>query len=85
MAVTFGITDIVAILLITLGPLKAAVVYAAWTDGADAALRRAIAYRSIAIATVFLLFGEFILRVFHVSLAALKLAGGLICCCSRCT
>jgi multiple antibiotic resistance protein len=27
---------------------------------------------------VFIVFGEFILRVFHISLAALKLAGGLI-------
>jgi multiple antibiotic resistance protein len=81
-AVTLGVSDIVAILFITLGPLKATIVYAALTETADAALRRVIAYRTVAIATavvlLFLLFGEFILRIFHISLAALKMAGGLI-------
>lgn len=43
---TLGIADIVAILLITIGPLKAAIVFATLTAGADAALRRAISMTS---------------------------------------
>jgi multiple antibiotic resistance protein len=78
----FGIADDIAILVITVGPLKAAIVYARLTGGADRALRRAIAFRTVIVATIvlliFIVFGEFILRIFHISLPALKLAGGLI-------
>jgi multiple antibiotic resistance protein len=78
----FGIADVIAILVITIGPLKAAIVYATLTANADKALRRAIAFRTVMVATivivVFIVFGEFILSIFHISLAALKLAGGLI-------
>lgn len=78
----FGIADDIAILAITVGPLKAAIVYATLTGGADKALRRAIAFRTVIVATlvllIFVVFGEFILRIFHISLPALKLAGGLI-------
>ena len=77
-----GIADVVAILVITIGPLKAAIVYATLTANADKALRRAIAFRTVMVATIviviFIIFGEFILSIFHISLAALKLAGGLI-------
>ena len=79
---TFGIFDGIAILVITLGPLKAAIVYATLTSGAEEALRRAIAFRTVTVATIviviFIVFGEFILGIFHISLPALKLAGGLI-------
>jgi multiple antibiotic resistance protein len=77
-----GLADIVVILLITLGPLKALVVYATLTGGADAALRRRIALKTVATATIvallFVVAGEFILSVLHISLAALKIAGGVI-------
>ena len=77
-----GIADVIAILVITIGPLKAAIVYATLTANADKALRRAIAFRTVMVATIviviFIIFGEFILSIFHISLAALKLAGGLI-------
>jgi multiple antibiotic resistance protein len=80
--VTLGVVDIMAIMLITIGPLKAAIVYSTLTAGAATALRRAIAVKTVIVASivivVFIVFGEFILRVFHISLAALKLAGGLI-------
>lgn len=78
----FGIVDLIAILLITIGPLKASIVYATLTAGANASLRRAIAFKTVIVATIvvliFIIFGEFILGIFHISLAALKLAGGLI-------
>ena len=48
----FGIADDIAILVITVGPLKAAIVYARLTGGADRALRRAIAFRTVIVATI---------------------------------
>jgi multiple antibiotic resistance protein len=79
---SFGIVDVIALLAITLGPLKAAIVYATISAGADKPLRRAIAFRTVAVATIvvliFIVFGEFILGIFHISLPALKLTGGLI-------
>ena len=70
----FGIADVIAILVITIGPLKAAIVYATLTANADKALRRAIAFRTVMVATIviviFVIFGEFILSIFHISLAA---------------
>ncbi len=78
----FGIADIFVILLITIGPLKAAIVYATLTAKADAAFRRQVAIKTVITGTIvivlFVLAGEFILKVFHISLPALKIAGGLI-------
>jgi len=77
-----GILDIVVILLITIGPTKAAIMYLGLTGGADPVFKRQVAIRAVIAATVicvvFVLIGHEILRVFHVSLPALKLAGGLI-------
>jgi multiple antibiotic resistance protein len=77
-----GIVDVIVILLVTIGPLKALIVYATVTQGADAALRRQIAFRTVMIASIvtllFVVAGEFLLAVLHVSLAALKIAGGII-------
>jgi len=77
-----GIVDIVVILLVTIGPLKALIVYATLAGGADAALRRQIAFRTVTVATIvallFVVAGEFLLQVLHVSLPALKIAGGII-------
>ena len=78
----FGIVDLFVIFLITLGPLKSAIVYVTLTADADAGLRRSIAIRTVLTATVvailFVIAGEFLLDAFHISIPALKLAGGLI-------
>lgn len=78
----FGIADIFVILLITIGPLKATIVYATLTAKSDAAFRRQVAIKTVITATIviilFILAGEVILKVFHISLPALKIAGGLI-------
>jgi multiple antibiotic resistance protein len=70
------------IFLITLGPLKSAIVYVTLTADADAGLRRSIAIRTVLTATVvallFVIAGEFLLDAFHISIPALKLGGGLI-------
>lgn len=77
-----GIVDIAVILLITVGPLKALILFATLTGGADAALRRQIAFKTVITATIvallFVVAGEFLLQVMHISLAALKIAGGVI-------
>jgi multiple antibiotic resistance protein len=82
MSADFGLADIFMILLITVGPLKAAVVYAKLTGQSDRAFQRAVAFKTVTIATIvtiiFVFFGQFLLSLFHVSLPALKIAGGLI-------
>jgi multiple antibiotic resistance protein len=82
MRLQLGTLDILMILLITVGPLKAAIVFSSMTAKADTAFRRAVAIKTVSTATIvvllFAVFGEFMLKVFHVSLPALKLAGGLI-------
>jgi multiple antibiotic resistance protein len=78
----FGAVDIFTILLITIGPMKAMIVFAALTARADTAFRRRVAIRAVATATgivlTFIVAGEIILEVFHVTLPALKIAGGII-------
>jgi multiple antibiotic resistance protein len=78
----FGAVDIFTILLITIGPLKGMIIFAALTARADAAFRRKVAMRAVATATgivlLFIVAGELILQVFHVTLPALKIAGGII-------
>ena len=82
MAEQLGIIDIVTILLVTIGPLKALIVYASLTAEADVDFRRQVAIRTVKTAAivslVFVLAGEILLRIFHVSLPALKIAGGII-------
>jgi multiple antibiotic resistance protein len=77
-----AIADIAVILFITIGPMKAAIVFATLTAKADAAFRRQVAIKTVTTAAIvvllFIVGGEFLLGVFHISLAALKLAGGLI-------
>ena len=79
---TIGILDLLMILLITMGPLKPAIVYVTLTANSDASFRRKVALRTVITATVvailFVLAGEFLLNAFHVSIPALKMAGGLI-------
>jgi multiple antibiotic resistance protein len=78
----FGILDIITVLLVTIGPLKALIVYATLTATADADFRRQVAIKTVTTAAivtlVFVLAGEMLLRIFHVSLPALKIAGGII-------
>jgi multiple antibiotic resistance protein len=70
------------ILLITIGPMKAMIVFAALTARSDAGFRRKVAVRAVATATgivlLFIVAGELLLQVFHVTLPALKIAGGII-------
>lgn len=78
----FGLADIILILFITIGPLKSAVVYAQLTGQSDRAFQRAVAFKTVTVsaivALVFVFFGQNLLNLFHVSLPALKIAGGLI-------
>lgn len=79
---TFGIVDIATLLLVTVGPLKALIVFAMLTARADAGFRRQVAIRTVTVATivtlVFVIAGNFFLQIFHISLPALKIAGGII-------
>ncbi|MFO1155976.1 MAG: MarC family protein [Rhodospirillales bacterium] len=78
----FGAVDIFTILLITIGPLKGMILFAALTAQADATFRRKVAMRAVATATgvvlLFIVAGELMLQIFHVTLPALKIAGGII-------
>jgi multiple antibiotic resistance protein len=82
MSPDFGIADIIALLFVTIGPLKAAIVYTKLTATAGPALRRQIAFSTVTVAMivclVFVFFGQNLLGLFHVSIPALKIAGGLI-------
>lgn len=77
-----GFIDILTILLVTVGPLKVLIVFGTLTAKADSDFRRQVANRTVMIATivtlVFVVAGEFFLQVFHISLPALKIAGGII-------
>jgi MarC family membrane protein len=71
-----------ATFFVTVMPLKAAPFFAALTDGWPHAERRRAAVKTIAIANaVFLIFGiggDDVLRVFGISLAALRVGGGIL-------
>jgi multiple antibiotic resistance protein len=77
-----GALDILVILFITIGPSKAAAMYLGMTAGTDPAFKRQVAIRTVTVAAivclVFVLFGKAILGMFHISLPALMIAGGLI-------
>jgi len=77
-----GPLDILIILLVTIGPTKAAAMYLGMTAGAEAALKRQIAIRAVATAAIvcvtFVLLGEALLAMLHVSIPALLIAGGIV-------
>jgi multiple antibiotic resistance protein len=77
-----GIADILMIFLVTIGPIKAGIVFASLTAGTDSSFRRSVAIKTVVTATavclLFVLAGGFLLTAFHVSIPALKIAGGLI-------
>jgi multiple antibiotic resistance protein len=66
----------------TIGPIEAAAVFAGLTANMLPAQRRSIAFRSVLIATLLLLFfalaGQPLLRQLGVSIAALQTAGGVV-------
>ena len=66
----------------TIGPLDVAVMFAVMTPTAAVAEKRSMAYRGTLIAAaillVFALSGEILLRSLGISLAALKIAGGIL-------
>ena len=74
--------EIFVLLLATTNGMKAAIVSLAMTKNADAALKRAIAFRTVTISTVvcilFALAGAAILSGLKISVEALLLAGGAI-------
>ncbi len=80
MKLSYG--EIVVLFFITMGATKAMVVLMGVTHGHTPAQRRRVATRAALTAAVVLLIfafiGQAILHAFHVSLAALTIAGGLI-------
>lgn len=70
------------ILFMLLGPIKIIPTFAGLTRSADLAFKRALAVRATAIASVLVLFiaiaGGTILDRYHISLNALRIAGGLM-------
>lgn len=80
MKLSYG--EIVVLFFITMGATKAMVVLMGVTHGQTPAQRRRVASRAALTAAVvlmiFAVIGQTILHAFHVSLAALTIAGGLI-------
>jgi multiple antibiotic resistance protein len=74
--------DIAILFFLTLGPLKAIPPFARLTRGAEPAFRRAMAWRSTAIATVIVLgvalLGSIVLKNWHVSPPAISITGAII-------
>ena len=70
------------LLFATIGPLKVTIVCASLTAEASPEFLRRVAFRSVLIASiiclVFAVLGETILRLFHVSVPAFQIAGGII-------
>lgn len=77
-----GWADIFILLFVTIGPVRASLVYLGLTKTADAGLKRAIAFRTVMVSTViciiFALIGAAILAGLKVSTEALLIAGGII-------
>ncbi|MCW2308007.1 MarC family protein [Rhodobium gokarnense] len=74
--------DITVLLLVTIGPVRGALVFLGLTKSADAKLKRAIAIRTVSVSAVicviFALLGAVILAGLKVSVEALLIAGGAI-------
>jgi multiple antibiotic resistance protein len=78
----FTFLDIAVLFFLTLGPLKAIGPFARLTHGAEPAFRRAMAWRSTAIATIIALgvalLGSIVLANWHVSPPAIAITGAII-------
>jgi multiple antibiotic resistance protein len=74
--------ELLAIFLVVAGPTKAIAMLAAGTGHLDWPARRAIVIRAVAASSIvliaFALLGQQIVAMFHVSVAALEIAGGII-------
>ncbi len=74
--------DIAVLLFVTIGPIRAAIVYVGLTKSADAALKRQIAIRTVLTSTIlcatFVFLGAGILGALKVTVPALLIAGGAI-------
>ena len=77
-----GLIEVFTILFVTMGPLKVSLVFAEVCKEFDPKQRIKIAVRAIlfagTIGLLFILAGKILMELFHFSLAALFIAGGLI-------
>lgn len=71
-----------AAFFVTVNPVQAAAIFAVLTESEDAAYRRQTAFKSVAVAAgilvVFTIFGDDILRFIGVSLAGVRVGGGIL-------
>ena len=69
-------------MFVTLGPLKSMLVYVERTQGMRPEQRRKIAVKAVAIASsiglIFVFAGKYLLDLFHLSLGAMSVSGGII-------
>ena len=76
------IASIAILLLATIGPTRAAIVFVGMTKSADAELKRKIALRTVLVSAIvcciFVVLGSVILGALKISIPALLIAGGLI-------
>jgi multiple antibiotic resistance protein len=74
--------DVFMAILITMGPLKVVLVYGETTRHLSAELRRKIAIKAVVVAAIvgllFIVLRKFLLDLFHFSIVALTIAGGVI-------
>lgn len=74
--------EVAVLLFVTIGPVRAALVYLGLTKSADAELKRAIAFRTVLVSAViciiFAVLGAVILGGLKVSVEALLIAGGAV-------
>ena len=78
----FNPSEVIMLLLATIGPLKVTIVCATLTADASPEFLKRVAFRSVLIALivciVFAVLGEAILRLFKVSVPAFQIGGGII-------
>ncbi|QEG36132.1 MarC family protein [Bythopirellula goksoeyrii] len=76
------LASIAILLLATIGPTRAAIVFVGMTKSADAELKRKIALRTVLVSAIvcciFVVLGSVILGALKISIPALLIAGGLI-------
>ena len=78
----FGLVNLFIIFFVTLGPLKIIPAFVQLTQHAPTALKRQLAYRSTAVATVVVLLvvliGRNMMAIWQIQLPALMIAGGIL-------
>ncbi len=78
----FSPSEVILLLLATIGPLKVTIVCATLTADASPEFLKRVAFRSVLIALIvcilFAVLGEAILRLFKVSVPAFQIGGGII-------